>query len=81
LPFFIQWLTFNHPSNDGNAVAHIETITIASSTELSNSLFNEKILDALEKISVQWVDPSDIEPLNGILSISIDSPNGVVEID
>jgi hypothetical protein len=29
LPFFIQWLTADHPSRDGKAVAAIEKITIA----------------------------------------------------
>ena len=35
LPFFIQWLTTDHPSRDGKAVASIEKITIADKGELS----------------------------------------------
>jgi hypothetical protein len=35
LPFFIQWLTADHPSQDGKAVASIEKITIADKSELS----------------------------------------------
>jgi hypothetical protein len=26
LPFFIQWLVTNHPSNDGNAVSRLKNI-------------------------------------------------------
>ena len=81
LPFFIQWLTSNHPSNDGKAIAQIETIAVASSERLSNSFFKETIFESLEKFSVDWVDLSDVEQLAGIMSISMDTPNGVVQID
>ena len=81
LPFFIQWLTSNHPSNDGKAIAQIKTIAVASSERLSNSFFKETIFESLEKFSVDWVDLSDVEQLAGIMSISMDTPNGVVQID
>ena len=81
LPFFIQWLTSNHPSNDGKAIAQIKTIAFASSERLSNSFFKETIFESLEKFSVDWVDLSDVEQLAGIMSISMDTPNGVVQID
>jgi hypothetical protein len=37
LPFFIQWLTGDHPSKDGKAVATIEKITIADEDQLEGS--------------------------------------------
>ena len=37
LHFFIQWLTADHPSQDGKAIAAIEKVTIADTNHLSYS--------------------------------------------
>jgi hypothetical protein len=81
LPFFIQWLTSNHPSNDGKAIAKLKNIVVASHEQLSYSFFKDTIFESLKKFSVDWVDISDVEQLAGIISISIEAPNGLVQID
>jgi len=43
LPFFIQLLTADHPSQDGKAVAAIEKITIADTDHLADSLIENQI--------------------------------------
>jgi len=80
LPFFIQWLTSNHPSNDGKAISKLKAIAVASHERLSNSFFKDTIFESLKKFSVDWVDISEVEQLAGIISISVDTPNGVVQI-
>ena len=81
LPFFIQWLTSNHPSDDGRAIAKIKNIAVASQERLSNSLFKDTIFESLKKFSVDWVELNNVEQLAGIISISMETPNGVVQID
>jgi len=76
LPFFIQWLTQDHPSKDGTAVAKIEKIRIAGQDELSDSWFRDEILSALSGVVIEWVnlDQSDCEV--GILELELSTPNG-----
>ena len=81
LPFFIQWLVTNHPSNDGNAVSKLKNISIASRGRLSNSLLKEDIYQSLNEFTINWVDLASNENLNGIVSLEIETPNGIIHID
>ena len=81
LPFFIQWLTKDHPSQDGKAVASIEKITIADKSELSESWFKDEILAGLAGTSIEWTDPSTNEGENGIVAVHLKTPTGVVVLD
>jgi hypothetical protein len=81
LPFFIQWLTNDHPSQDGKAVASIEKITIADKGELSESWFKDEILAGLAGTSIEWTDPSTNEGENGIVAVHLKTPSGVVRLD
>ena len=81
LPFFIEWLTEDHPSKDGNAVAKIEKIVIADRDQLSDSWFKNEILGALSGVSIEWTDSDSNEGDNGIVGIEILSPTGLIRID
>jgi hypothetical protein len=81
LPFFIQWLTSEHPSKDGAAVSTIEKIVIADKDHLAESWFKEEILSALGKVTIEWVDPSTNDGENGIVAVHLNTPNGVVVLD
>ena len=81
LPFFIQWLTADHPSQDGKAVAAIEKITIADTDHLADSWFKSEILDGLNGASVDFVDPSSNDGEYGIVAVDLVTPNGVVTLD
>jgi hypothetical protein len=81
LPFFIQWLTTDHPSQDGKAVASIEKITIADKGELSESWFKDEILAGLAGTSIEWTDPSTNEGENGIVAVHLKTASGVVRLD
>jgi hypothetical protein len=80
-PFFIQWLTEDHPSKDGNPLAEIEKIVIADTDQLADSWFKEEILASLGKIDIEWVDPSTIDEQSGIIAVHLSSPSGVVVLD
>ena len=81
LPFFIQWLTEDHPSKDGNAVSKIEKIVIADTDQLAESWFKSEILSALENVTIDWVDPSANDGDNGIVAVHLSTPNGSVVLD
>jgi hypothetical protein len=81
LPFFIEWLTSDHPSKDGNAVSKIEKIVIADKDQLAESWFKEEILSALGDVKIEWTDPSSNDGLNGIMSVDLVSPSGSIVLD
>jgi hypothetical protein len=81
LPFFIQWLTSDHPSQDGTAVSKIEKIVIADKDQLAQSWFQSEILGALAEVTIDWVDPSANDGDNGIVAVHLSTPNGSVVLD
>ena len=81
LPFFIEWLTADHPSQDGNAVSSIEKIVIADKDQLAESWFKPEILSALGNVTIEWVDPSENDGENGIVAVDLKTPNGVIRLD
>jgi hypothetical protein len=80
-PFFIQWLSADHPSQDGTPLAEIEKIVIADKDQLADSWFTEEILAALGDVNIEWVDPSSNDDQTGIVSVVLSTPTGVVILD
>ncbi len=81
LPFFIEWLTEDHPSKDGNAIATINKIIISDKDQLSDSWFKKDILDSLDAIEVIWTHPDNNEGLTGIVGIEISLNSTPILID
>jgi hypothetical protein len=80
-PFFIQWLSSDHPSSDGLTSAEITKITIADADELSDSWFKEEILNSLGSIEIEWINPSANDGQTGIVSVELTTPAGKVVLD
>ncbi len=80
-PFFIQWLSPDHPSQDGTPLAEIEKIVIADSDQLADSWFKEEILGALGDVAIEWVEPATNDGLSGIVSVHLITPDGLVTLD
>ncbi len=81
LPFFIEWLSSDHPSEDGNPIAEIIKIVIADDKQLSDSWFKEEILDSLGGIEIEWVNPTSNDGQSGIVSVQLSTPGGGVILD
>jgi hypothetical protein len=81
LPFFIEWLTSDHPSKVGNAVSKIEKIVIADKNQLRESWFKEEILSALGDVKIEWADPANHDGVNGIVTVEIKTPNDSAKLD
>ena len=81
LPFFIQWLTDNHPSKDGNSVAKISKLVIADDEKLADSWFQDEIKSALTGVEIEWVKPESNEGDKGIVAVELSVNNKVVKLD
>ena len=80
-PFFIEWLTLDHPSQDGIPQAQIKRIVVADAEQLSNSWFKEEILKSLGDIQIEWVDPHDNDGQSGIVEVHLLTPKNLVILD
>ena len=80
LPFFIQWLTNDHPSSTGGE-AKIAKIEIAAKNQLDESWFKNEILAGLEGTEITWVDPSTNDGIEGIVAVNVVTPAGAVRLD
>jgi len=81
LPFFIQWLTDNHPSKDGNSVAKITKIVIADDEKLADSWFQDEIQSGLKDVEIEWVKPEANDGDKGIMAVHLTTPTGVVKLN
>ena len=76
-PFFIQWLTEDHPSKDGMPLSKIQKIVISDENQLADSWFKDDILESLGEVSIDWISPSNNEQQIGIVSVHFDTPHGI----
>ena len=81
LPFFIKWLSGEHPSLDGTATAEIEKILIADENQLNDSWFKQEILASLGNVQIEWVNSSLNEEQPGIIAVQLRTPKGLVYLD
>ena len=80
-PFFIQWLSLDHPSQESTPVAEITKIVISNNNQLSNSRFAKEIFESLGDVTIEWVNPSINDNQNGIVAVHLATPSGIVVID
>jgi hypothetical protein len=81
LPFFIEWLTSDHPSQDGTPHAEIQKITIADREKLADSWFKDEILGSLGDVDIEWIDPDQNDSQSGIVSVHLLTATGMVTLD
>jgi len=80
-PFFIEWLSSDHPSQDGIPFAEIEKIEIAATNRLEDSWFKKEILASLGDIEIDWIDPKSSEINSGIVAVHLKTLTGKVILD
>ena len=81
LPFFIQWVTEQHPSKDGNGVAKISKIVIADKEQLADSWFKEEIKAGLKDVEIEWASPDSNNLENGIVAVYFKIDTSIIIID
>jgi hypothetical protein len=80
-PFFIQWLSADHPSQDGTPLAEIERIVIADNHQLEESWFKDDILKSLGEVDIEWLDTSLTDGQSRIVAIHLATANGIAILD
>jgi len=81
LPFFVQWQTKNHPSEDGTAEAKIKKLYISSENKLEKSFFKKEIYNSLTNTDIEWINPNQIDNFIGIDSVDFETRNGFICIE
>ena len=80
-PFFIQWLSADHPSQDGVALSEIQKLVISDKSRLSSSWFKSEILDSLGEVDIEWIDPATNYEVSGLAAVHLLTPGGLVILD
>ena len=81
LPFFIQWQSKEHPSNDGKAIAEFLRIEIAGDESKIQEWLGSDPKRAFKDVEVVYRDSKDFDGETGIVYVVISGPNGEVVLD
>ena len=81
LPFFIEWLTNDHPSKEAKAVAKIEKLEIAGDPERVREWIGEDFESAFAGIALEWIDPQENNGETGIFAVHFSTPTGSFRLD
>ena len=80
-PFFIEWQTRNHPSENGKPTAKIIEIVICKQNKLDSSWFKPEISKALHSMKISLKEEACENLELGISRIVIDTNNGKMNLD
>jgi hypothetical protein len=80
LPFFLQWLSSDHPSSDRKANAQISKIEILGDEKTIESWLGSNPKGAFNDVEVIYRNPSNPDE-TGVFSVTISTPNGDVVLD
>ena len=81
LPFFIQWLTKNHPSSENNPLAEIKKIEISGDEATIKDWLDSEPSKAFKDVEVIWRNPKDFDGQTGIVSVTLNAPSGDIVLD
>ena len=82
LPFFIKWLTLDHPSTDGKAVSKITKLEIAGDKSTLTNWVGSDLQKVIgSDIEVIWVDPAKNDGEEGIVAVYLQTPTGEIRLD
>jgi hypothetical protein len=81
LPFYIEWLAGNHPSQDGKPLAKIKIINVISEkTDFLNYPGVKQVLDNKD-FELKWIKEDSVQYPKGISSIEFEVGDNLVEIN
>jgi hypothetical protein len=81
LPFFVQWLTKDHPSTEGKPVSKIVKVEIAGDEKTIADWLGSDMAHAIGDVEVVWLSPEDNDGESGIVAVHLETPHGVVRLD
>jgi hypothetical protein len=81
LPFFIEWLTTEHPSEDAYAKSLISKIELSGDESTIEEWLGSSPKSAFKDVEVNYRNPIEFDGESGILSVTITTPTGQVILD
>jgi hypothetical protein len=82
LPFFIEWLSLDHPSTDGKAIAKIVKVEIAGDEKTIAEYLGSDLQGAIgSDVEVEWVSADANDGDSGIVAVHVMTPSGVARLD
>jgi len=79
-PFFIEWISMNHPSKDGSPRAKISKIVMNGEFKDLNPKFNHTFSEVLKNITIVW-QGNIVDNLEaGINFVEIETADGTIEL-
>ena len=81
IPFFIEWLTSEHPSKDGKSVSSILKIEISGSETSIRKWFDLDLASSLIDIEIEWIQPVSPGGETGLHAVHFETPFGVIRIE
>ena len=79
LPFFIEWLSTDHPSADGTPRSEIQSLEIAGEEAPVLAFVGRDLAEATGDIDVKFVPVSEENGV-GLISVTFKNHNGEVKI-
>ena len=80
LPFFIEWVSKNHPSTDGSPIAKISKIEMTGNEEKISDWINQPSSEVVEGIEIVWKKAQGKDDETGILSVEFKFQSKIVSI-
>ena len=82
LPFFVEWVSKDHPSSDGKASAKIVKIEVAGDPKSIKDWLGVELKEAIGSgIEIQWLTPLEADGETGIVAVHLETPNGKIRLD
>ena len=79
-PFFIEWISMNHPSKDGSPRAKISKIVMNGELKDLNPKFNETFSEVSQEIEIVWQGTMEGNFDAGINFIEIKTGDEIIEL-
>ena len=80
LPFFIEWVSKNHPSTDGVPIAKISKIEMTGNEEKISDWINQSSSEVAQGIEIVWKKAQGKDDKTGILSVEFKFQSNTVSI-
>jgi len=80
LPFFIEWVSKNHPSTDGVPIAKISKIEMIGNEEKISDWINQSSSEVAQGIEIVWKKAQGKDDETGILSVEFKFQSNTVSI-
>ena len=79
-PFFIEWISMNHPSRDGSPKAKLSKIVMNGELKDLNPKFNDTFSEILQEIEIVWQGTMESNLDTGINFVEITTEDKIIEL-